>query len=92
MTMTDTASYTRPAVLDAETLPSGRNLRAVLGRGKFTVKDYRVGYSVTDQQARVRLAKLVELGRVDRLDETRVLTGEDGQPRRGRPATLYRVR
>lgn len=85
-------AYTRPAVLDPDTLPSPRNLRAVLGeKRRFTVQDFAAAYSLTDQQTRNRLNKLIELGRVEKLDETRPGVDADGQPKRGRPAVLYRI-
>lgn len=92
--MADTAQqgrHTRVPALSEYHLPSRRRLRAVLGRGRWTLRDYAEAYSLSERQARRRIAALEELGRIIRLEQPRYRTDDDGNRLRGRPALQWRV-
>ena len=66
-------------------------LRNVLGRREFTVRDFAQELGVTDTTARARIQRLEAEGVVEPTGEVLQHLGEHGRPLRGRPATLYRI-
>jgi len=67
-------------------------LRRTLGRTEFTVRQMadRTGLSV--ESARSRISQYVDAGLVVRTPDVVQYVDDSGQPMRGRPAHLYRVR
>jgi len=53
--------------------------------------DYASAYGITQRQARRRIDKLEQVGRIVRAAETRPQTDDEGNVVRGRPYLLYQV-
>lgn len=66
-------------------------VRKVVGTGRFTSHDFANKAELTQSTARARLDRLQEKGLVEKLDETRPVTDDEGTPVRGRPRQVYRV-
>ena len=70
---------------------SRTELRNVIGRREFTVRDFALELGVTEGTARARIARLQDAGVVETTGEVLQHLGDGGRPLRGRPATLYRI-
>ncbi len=68
------------------------DLLRTLGRSEFTVRQMadRTGLSV--ESARGRISKYLDDGLIVRTSDVLQYVNDEGQPMRGRPAHLYRVR
>lgn len=66
-------------------------LRNILGRREFTIRDLAEQLEVSDATARARVQRLQEAGVVETTGEVLQHLGDGGKPLRGRPATVYRI-